>query len=996
VQNGGSLELWSRYFPNAERLVGCDIDTRCAVLTFADPRIELIIGDANTDQTESQIIAAGAPYDLIIDDGSHRSVELVTCFCRYFPRLKDGGLYVAEDLHGSYWKVLQGGLHDPFSSMSFFKRLADVVNHEHWGVDRPAAAILDSITRHYDCSVASAELAHIHSVGFMNSMCVVTRAAEQQNLLGRRVIVGQQALVNPLRAQIADEAEPPPDESDNPWSAPLAPFEEQLRQQRAEIARLAAQAARTDELAARARTLEGTIADLQSTLVDARLHSARLARQLAEGQHALASILRSRSWRLTRPFRTLKSLALGVDIRSPDDGFDPDWYLEAYPDVAADGCDPLHHYQQCGRAEGRFANRLESDRAAAGRSHEPVATRAVKLLAATLLQPSKLVTAWRVLRRLGPRGVVGVVRQKLRPPRPRGTYRPGRSYGEWLREFDAGRAAMIAPVRAQLAAARQQARIAIVMPTFNSRLDWLDDAIASVVVQSYPYWELCIADDASTDPAVTSKLAAWSARDPRIRVTVRDSNGHISAASNTALALVDAPWVALLDHDDLLHPNALEYMAAAILNNPEAGLFYSDEDKIDARGQRSDPHFKPDWNLELFYSYNLVCHLSVYATGLVREVGGFRRGFEGSQDHDLALRCIERLNPTQIVHVPYVLYHWRMHAQSTAANADSKPYAQLAGIRALNEHFERSGVIAHAEACQIHYRVRFALPDPPPRVTIIIPTRNGLALTRQCIESLYARTTYPDFEIILIDNGSDDPEALAYFSALADSGQVKVIRDERAFNYSALNNLGARAATGDFLCLLNNDIEVITPDWLEEMVAHASRPNVGAVGARLWYPDNTLQHAGVILGIGGVAGHVHLRLPRGEGGYVSRAERLQSLSAVTGACLLVRKSSFQAVGGLNERDLSVAFNDIDFCLRLREAGYHNVWTPFAELYHHESATRGYEDTPEKKQRFAREASYMRKRWGALLDVDPAYNPNLTLEASDFSLAWPPGTLNAVD
>jgi len=373
-----------------------------------------------------------------------------------------------------------------------------------------------------------------------------------------------------------------------------------------------------------------------------------------------------------------------------------------------------------------------------------------------------------------------------------------------------------------------------------------------------------------------------------------------------------------------------------------------------------------------------------------RKLNGFREDYVGAQDYDLALRCIEQLTPRQIVHIPRILYHWRIHPGSTALAGSVKNYALLAGERALNDHLARTQVSAKAELLSFGmYRVRYDLPTLVPLVSLIIPTRNGLHLIKQCIESIIAKTTYANYEILIVDNNSDDPDTLDYFTRLAEDSRVRIFRDERPFNYSALNNAAVQQAGGEYICLINNDIEVISPEWLEEMMGLAIQPGVGAVGACLWYPNDTLQHGGCITGLGGVAGHSHKHLPRGDFGYFRRVQLIQTMSAVTGACLVVKKNIYQEVGGLDETNLKVAFNDIDFCLRVREAGYRNIWTPFAELYHHESATRGFENTPEKKERFAQEMQYMKKRWGISLLNDPAYSPNLTLDHEDFSLAWPP-------
>lgn len=562
-------------------------------------------------------------------------------------------------------------------------------------------------------------------------------------------------------------------------------------------------------------------------------------------------------------------------------------------------------------------------------------------------------------------------------------------YGKWLEEFDTHKIPISSKANNLISTFNQKPLISFILPVYNPNSAWLEQIINSVFSQSYSSWELCISDDASTDPVIRSILLKYSAEDSRVRVMFRPVNGHISVNSNCALALALGSWIALIDHDDLLAEDALLYVADVINRVPQCKLIYSDEDKIDENGDRFDAYFKPDWNEDLFHSQNMFSHLGVYDAALVREVGGFRVGFEGSQDYDLALRCTERVRPDQIYHIPRVLYHWRTHANSTAYSIDAKPYAILAGERALQEHFDRLGIAAKVKSTGYGYRVSYPLPSELPLVSLIIPTRNKLKLLKQCIDSIFLKTNYSNYEIIIIDNGSDDPATLRYIKNVASDSRVRVIRDSRPFNYSALNNAAVQVANGQLLCLLNNDVEVINADWLGEMVSHALRPGVGAVGARLWYADDTIQHAGVVLGLEGFAGHIHRYLPRGSVGYCSRAALTQSFSAVTGACLVVKKSSYLEVGGLNEIDLQVACNDIDLCLKLGEAGYRTIWTPWAELYHHESSTRGFDDTSEKVARAEKEVAYMWTRWGDKLRYDPAYNPNLTLDNSDFGLAWPP-------
>ncbi|AOJ09092.1 glycosyltransferase family 2 protein [Burkholderia mayonis] len=541
-----------------------------------------------------------------------------------------------------------------------------------------------------------------------------------------------------------------------------------------------------------------------------------------------------------------------------------------------------------------------------------------------------------------------------------------------------------------------QPLISLVMPTYNSPAAYLRKAIDSVLNQVYTNWEFCIADDKSTQPQVKAILDEYAARDPRIKVTYRDTNGHISAASNSALALATGDFVGLLDHDDELHPLALYYVVNLFRKDPEAALIYSDEDKLTTDGRRYEPYFKCDFNYDLFLGQNMISHFGVYKTSVLQQIGGFREGLEGSQDYDLALRVLEAVGPGAIRHIPRVLYHWRVLPESTASSADAKPYAVIAAGRAVQEHLTRCNIAAKvqfADDAVMYQRIAYALPGNEPLVEIIIPTRDAANLVKQCVDSIRDLTTYRNYRITIVDNGSKEPETFELFKSYECDPRIRVVRDDSPFNYSALNNRVALASDAECICLLNNDIEVITPDWLSELVSIALQDKVGAVGAKLLYPDDTVQHAGVFLGMGGLAGHGHKHLPRHAPGYFSRAVLRNAVSAVTAACLVIRTSIYREVKGLDEY-LVVAFNDVDFCLRVREAGYRNVWTPFAELYHHESASRGYEDTPEKMERFVTEIDFVKKRWGDALWNDPFYSPNLSIDSTEFVMTMNPRLANA--
>ncbi len=532
--------------------------------------------------------------------------------------------------------------------------------------------------------------------------------------------------------------------------------------------------------------------------------------------------------------------------------------------------------------------------------------------------------------------------------------------------------------------------ISIVVPVYNPNKQLLIDCIESVINQSYPNWELCLADDKSPKAHVREVLEEYAAKDKRIKPVFREKNGHISAASNSALKVAEGEWLALLDHDDELHEHALYHVVKSLNEHPDATFIYSDEDKINEQGERIDPHFKSDWNLDLLYSQNYVSHLGVYKTEIINKIGGFRLGYEGSQDYDLLLRYSREIDQAKIVHIPKVLYHWRMVEGSTALASGEKSYTTDAGIKALEDHFKvlkKNVTVEQGKHANI-YKVNWPSvndKNKEPLVTLIIPTYNGYEITKQAIDSILEKSTYQNFEILLVDNNSDDEIALAYFDELNQHEKVTVLRYPYPFNYSAINNFAAKQAKGEIIGLINNDVEVINPEWLTEMVSHAQREDIGCVGAMLYFENDTIQHAGVITGIGDVAGHSHKHFKRGDHGYFSRLKVVQNLSAVTAACLLVRKSVFDEVNGLNEKDLTVAFNDVDFCLKVQAKGYRNLWTPYAELYHYESISRGAEDNPEKVARFNKEVDYMKETWETHVKADSCYSPNLTLAREDFSV-----------
>jgi len=528
--------------------------------------------------------------------------------------------------------------------------------------------------------------------------------------------------------------------------------------------------------------------------------------------------------------------------------------------------------------------------------------------------------------------------------------------------------------------------ISVIMPTYNTPELYLREAIDSVLAQVYDRFELCIADDASTAPHVRAILEEYAAMDDRIKLVFRPENGHIAHASNSALALASGEFVALFDHDDVLTPDALFENVRVLNAHRDADMIYSDEDKVDDKGHRSNPYFKPDWSPDTFLSRNYVSHLGVYRRSLVLEVGAFRPGFEGSQDYDLVLRIVERTS--RIYHIPRVLYHWRIHAASVASGVGVKNYAYDAAMNAIAEAMHRRSEPGRVEMLKDdpgNYVVRYDLKRDW-KVSIIIPTRDHAEDLERCLSSIFAKSSYRNFEVVVLDNGSvenDTAVCFAKWQAL-EPERVKIVPHDVPFNYSEINNYAVQQSSGEIVLLLNNDTEVIARDWIEAMLEQAQRPAVGCVGAKLLYEDDTIQHAGVVMRIGGVAGHSHRFYDRDAPGYFHVIKTINNYSAVTAACLMVRREIWDRMGGLDEQ-LTVAFNDVDFCLRVREAGYRNVYVPHAELYHYESKSRGYDDTPLKIARSIGEQQFMQARWNVASTDDPYYSPHLSLTSEDYSI-----------
>jgi glycosyltransferase involved in cell wall biosynthesis len=938
---GSSLRHWAARFPNVATIVGCVGGSGAAAEPCDDSRIVLIAGDPEAEGVRRQVLSREPSFDVIVDTGRYRVRNVVGTFATYFPLLRPGGLYLVEDLRSSRWVAFGGGLFNPFSSAAFFRRLADTLSLAGCGLASPRTDALAALATYYGVTFAEGSLATIDSVEFLSSACAVRRR--------HTVLAGDGAPmvgVPPTEARGGRER----------LGRPAWPSGEGVHHG-------------SNQNARDAGAIEDALARLNnyhsSSIWPLAQAAMRVERRWPTLSRSVFAAPRLIWWGLTGQLRERLRLRRQARKVLGSGFFDAAWYARRYPTVVLSGQIPLLEWLREGWRLGRDPHPLFNN-AEYLRDHPEVV-------------PSGL----------------NPIEHYLRVGRPRGWLLRTviDDYPEWIRHFDSLSERARQTMSSTLSSMDRAPRISVLMSTCNAREPWLRQAIESVLHQIYPYWELCVVDDASTDPHVRRILEDYAARDSRIRVSFRTGRGGFCAARNEALERTSGDYVALLEEHDALAEHALYLVARGLSARPDLDIVYSDEDSIDSGSSRHDPYFKPDFNRELLYSTGYLCHLGVFRRSLVESAGGFRAGFESASDFDLSLRCVARTKPSRIWHVPRVLYHRRDNAAAPKAVSIRNRGKAGEGVGALTDYFRSRGEtveVGHLGAGI--YRLRFPIPALPPLVSIIVPTRNKGDLLRRCLESVLGKTTYRAYEVVVVDNGSDDPAALSYLDELRREPRCRVCRFDAPFNYSAINNLAVHDARGDFVLLLNNDTEVITPDWLDELVMWGVREGVGSVGCMLRYPDGTVQHAGVLLGVQGNASHYHKHAPPGSNGYFGRLASVHEVGGNTAACLLVRKEHYVAVGGLDEENLPVSFNDVDFCLRLRSAGLRNLWTPHAQLYHHESKSRGREDSPDTQARALAEGAFLRWRWGSSLLEDPAYNPNLTLEREDFSLAWPPRLL----
>ncbi len=864
IQNGGSLEIWSKYFPNAQILVGCDINPDCAKLVYDDSRIQLVIGDANTDAVEKEILSHSTNFDLIIDDGSHTSSDIAKSFARYFRYLNEGGLFVAEDLHCSYWREYEGGLYYPYSSMAFFKRLADVVNHEHWGIAKERRQLLRGFSEKFSIEFDEGELAAIHSIEFFNSACVVRKLQAGSNVLGERVIAGQREFVVPGYHRLSGTSSQTPSQASNAWAS-MIPAPEEAWQQ-----------------------LTGELSDRDSQIASLNRAVAERDGQIASLSQDLKMMIASRSWQITRPLRWS---ALQVRLLR-EHGLSSRFHAfvrKGVRGVSRRGLDYV-------RARPELRVRLHGW--------------ALKLGLREQLQ-----------------ALYGKVQTQATDGVPNLRDLVVSSYQAWCEHFDTPSMETMG----RLAATSESKPRVIVVARFEKASESYAAALAQRLVDSVGQaWNAVFLFSGDCDAVETiRKISLATNRDTRI--------GFDAAAVNR-----DAEIAIVVEGGALPRPHALRIFADTLCNSPEALLAYSDEDLLFGGDLPRDPWFKPEFSPLLASQGLLLGRMVALKVAGTESVGVLEKLLSTSIDaagfaRDYAIALGKR----RVLHIPHVLFH---------------------------DAFARRAPIVH----------EWSLPEILPKATIIIPTKDRWDLLGPCLDSLWL-SDWPTelLDIVVVDNGSTDSKTLTMLRKLESGSRIKVIRDAKQFNWSRLNNLAVQESDGELLVFLNNDTEIDDRAWLKKMAAHALRPGVGAVGCKLLYPDRTVQHGGVIAGIQGVAGHAHLFLQAGEGGYCNLANITHEVSAVTGACLAVTRKNFQLVGGFDE-NFRVAFNDVMFCFSLHSLGLWNIYVADPLLIHHESKSRGYDDTPEKKSLNREEAAKAWAKHPSVMRSDPFYSPNLSL------------------
>ena len=1105
IQNGGSLEVWSKYFPHAQKLVGCDINPDCAGLSYEDPRIAVVVGDANSDTTQAKILQCAPAFDVIMDDGSHWSSDIVKSFARYFPHLADDGVFIAEDLHCSYWKDFEGGLFDPFSSITFFKRLADVISHEHWGIDKNRTDILSGFFSKYGFQIDEETLQHVHSVEFINSMCVIRKAKPERNRLGTRVIVGSVGTVVPGHV-LRSSMEEIPDQTDNVWTARSMPLDEEflLRikelaerdgqivilneavvERDAQIASLNQAVAECDgQIAGLKQTVtslnqavaerdgqinslnqdvaerDGQIVILKETVTgrDAQIDSRnkvilayqkstswRVTKPLRIIGHQIKRIKRiltfSFAWCLTRPLRFVKvfftSKGNSVNAqKNPPKHFDAEWYLKQNPDVAMSGMDPYEHYMLFGEKEGRQPvpdsfllrhineiHRWFSDQAFGFLRGETEASRKLaqgplrveidkpQIGLITIVKDACVVSGWAVdleaCSAVKVRIVVGKMLQHTDPKQredvqrgfapvcelpldtgfasvlmlPVGVYRVRIEVegvdGSWipvrrallLRIPGVSRAQQTEPrlsysawtrleqkrLKAEIPDIKRHIDVMVHKPTFTVVVDTrqggtgLKDTIQSIRKQLYPFW----------DVRVLSGAAASSLPD------------DVKTLKDMSLSDIRGDFIVFMQSGQRLASNALYEFAAAINQRPDIDLIYGDEDSLTASGRRRDPFHKPGWSPDYLETFNYIGFPACFRAAIARGC------FDNVHVYDFVLRFTERT--TRVFHVPKILGHG---VEKLGVEEAALANAVALDIKALSGRLSRTGRWGSVYEHELHkgcYVVRLDLKRSP-LVSVVIPTagktvtvgERRIDLIANVIGQIRDKSTYKNIEIIVVDNGDLSPNQLRM---LAEVECKRITYSDPVFNIAKKLNLGVSIANGELLLLMNDDIEILTPAWIERLLEHFEKPHVGVVGAKLLYPNEQTQHVGVVQPFGN-PDHVRRRFPRNDAGYFFSTCGVRNYSAVTGAVMMTPASIYREVGGYSD-ELAVCFNDVDYCMKIREKGFSVVYAPSVELIHMESLSR-------VVSLDMRELEWYHQRWATELVSDQFYNEQfLTVEPPTF-------------
>ncbi len=952
IQNGGSLDILAKYFQYAPIILGCDINPACGSLRYEDPRIHVVVGDANADETEELIAAVSESFDIVVDDGSHRSGDIVHLFVRYFPRLNEGGVFIVEDLHCSYWEQFEGGLLDPWSSLAFFKRLVDVLNHEHWGVPHARMDILRSFEARYGVHLGEVLLAQIHSIEFFNSVCVISKRPHVENVLGPRLVVGEEQVAEPLVGR-SGSLSIPADQRDNAWSSlPPLPEDEllQLRDARRTLegniqdlqTRLEAsqgvirqKAAQIDEQrryleASRrgAQERDAQIEELHRHLEELRLHledSERVAHErvvhIGEFNKTIDLILRSTSWRISGPVR---------------------WGGLQYRRI---------------RRTARLVPRL-SGRAGGF--------------------PSLMYAGLRVLRHEGPSGVrskLRVLEGEIVSPQPPAVLANDVSPATQTDDFfeDVARkifAEQQAELSAEMAETLQEAfrdrpLISVITPAYNTPPKWLRRAVESLQQQFYARWELCVVDDCSPGSAQRDLLQELAASEPRVRFEVMESNGGISAASNKALQMARGEYIALLDHDDELTPDALFRVVEEINRHPDADFIFSDECKICDTPERKLFHFvfKPGWSPEIMFNGMITGHLTVYRKALVEAVGGFRSEYDFSQDYDLALRMAEVA--TRIVHIERVLYLWRSIPGSAAGGG--KGFARKTNIAALADALRRRGIPGEAVPLPNANYVRVALPVEATKVSIIIPSDSAQNL-RPVLQAIREQTAYPNYEVVVVCNG---PLAEYLKDEFLEWAELQFVKYDKKYNFSDKCNEGARGASGEIVVFYNDDVFPLQPDWVERLIEYLWIPGVAGVSPKLLHADDTIQYAGMISGTPGLCGTAYNNVPHDTwDSFLTMHKYVRNVSILSGACCAFWKDVFWKVGAFDSVHTPDGHSDMDLSYKLIESGYRCVYTPYAVLRHIGNHSWG-----SKRHKYKADI-YILKRWGAYVSADPYFTTSM--------------------